>query len=248
VDRELLKGYLDRGLSLIEIGAAMNRDPSTVGYWVEKHGLEANGKQKYAPRGGLSREELQPLVEGGSTLKEIASVLDRSPSTVSHWLKVHGLKLRGARRNTALFREAASQGLTSVVADCRSHGQTDFIRRPDGGWRCKKCRSQQVSDWRRRGKDKLVAMRGGGCQICGYHRYQGALQFHHLEPGEKRFPISRAGRSRNFAELLDESKKTVLLCANCHAEVEAGVTPLPPLTFDGAEPRPQREVAADDPG
>jgi hypothetical protein len=40
MDRELLKGWLDGGLSLEEIGVLTNRDPSTVGYWCKKYGLE----------------------------------------------------------------------------------------------------------------------------------------------------------------------------------------------------------------
>jgi hypothetical protein len=46
VDRDRLKVYLEQGLSLIQIGALENRDPSTVGYWVRKHGLEANGRDR----------------------------------------------------------------------------------------------------------------------------------------------------------------------------------------------------------
>ena len=92
MDRDLLKRYLDEGMSLIEIGVLINRDSSTVGYWVEKHGLEANGKAKYAPRGGLTREQLEPLVESGATLKEMAEALERSQSTVRHWMKKHGLE------------------------------------------------------------------------------------------------------------------------------------------------------------
>ena len=55
MDRDRLEHWLAEGLSLTEIGSLTNRDPSTVGYWVKKHGLEANGKAKYAPRGRLTR-------------------------------------------------------------------------------------------------------------------------------------------------------------------------------------------------
>jgi hypothetical protein len=58
MDRDQLKAWLGAGLSLPQIGALTNRDPSTVGYWVEKYGLVANGQAKYAPRGGLTREQL----------------------------------------------------------------------------------------------------------------------------------------------------------------------------------------------
>jgi hypothetical protein len=68
----------------------------------------------------------------------------------------------------------------------------------------------------------LVAAAGGRCRLCGYKRCLAALQFHHLDPPQKRFVISRQGVTRSFAEARDEAAKCVLLCANCHAEVEAG--------------------------
>ena len=80
MDRERLRRYIERGLSLIQIGALENRDPSTVGHWVNKHGLEANGKAKYAPRGGITREQREPLVEAGSTLEELAGRKRRGAS------------------------------------------------------------------------------------------------------------------------------------------------------------------------
>jgi hypothetical protein len=58
--------------------------------------------------------------------------------------------------------------------------------------------------------------------LCGYDRYQGALQFHHLDRGTKKFMISRRGATRSAAEAREEARKCTLLCANCHAEVEAG--------------------------
>ena len=53
MDRDQLKAWLEEGHSLPQIGRLADRDPSTVGYWVSKYGLVANGRDKYAPRGGL---------------------------------------------------------------------------------------------------------------------------------------------------------------------------------------------------
>ena len=61
MDRELLKEWLERGLSPNEIGALTDRDASTVGYWVKKHGLVANGRAKHAARGALNRGQLERL-------------------------------------------------------------------------------------------------------------------------------------------------------------------------------------------
>lgn len=72
MDRERLVAYLAEGLSLIEIGALEDRDPSTVGYWVKKHGLVANGKDLHAARGAIDAEVLTALVAEGLPLREIA--------------------------------------------------------------------------------------------------------------------------------------------------------------------------------
>jgi hypothetical protein len=72
-------------------------------------------------------------------------------------------------------------------------------------------------------KQTLVDEAGGACQICGYRRYVGALQFHHLDPSTKNFHLASGGIARALDRQRAEARKCVLLCANCHAEVEAGI-------------------------
>ena len=55
----------------------------------------------------------------------------------------------------------------------------------------------------------------------------GALHFHHLDPSKKEFGLSRKGHIRSFERLIAEAQKCVLLCANCHSEVERGEVELP---------------------
>ncbi|MGH3452297.1 MAG: helix-turn-helix domain-containing protein [Haloechinothrix sp.] len=227
MDRVQLRFWIeDEGLSLPEIGRRVGRDPSTVGYWVSKHGLVANGRDKYAPRGGLKRAELEPLVEKGATLQEIADALGRSTSTVRHWLNKFGLRtVRRHRRKEV--RDAIRAGLTEVEMTCPRHGLTRFFVWKGGRSRCARCSSEAVARRRRRVKQILISEAGGGCQVCGYDRFPGALQFHHVHPASKQFTISRRGITRSIAEARREAAKCVLLCANCHAEVEAGLASVP---------------------
>lgn len=44
-----------------------------------------------------------------------------------------------------------------------------------------------------------------------------ALEFHHLDPMEKDFGISRT-LTKSMATLIAETDKCILLCSNCHAE------------------------------
>jgi hypothetical protein len=76
-------------------------------------------------------------------------------------------------------------------------------------------------------KEVLLADAGGACRLFGYDRFAGALQFHHVDPAKKRFQIAARGVTRSLAEAREEARKCVLLCANCHAEVEGGYCQLP---------------------
>ena len=79
----------------------------------------------------------------------------------------------------------------------------------------------------------MVAEAGGCCAVCGYERCLAALSFHHLDPSEKRLHVSADGRCLAIATLRAEASKCVLLCANCHAEVEVGFARLPPDVLSG---------------
>jgi hypothetical protein len=50
----------------------------------------------------------------------------------------------------------------------------------------------------RRKKIKLMATeyKGGKCELCGYNRCAGALDFHHIKTEEKSFSISDYGHCR----------------------------------------------------
>jgi hypothetical protein len=54
-----------------------------------------------------------------------------------------------------------------------------------------------------------------------------ALHFHHLEPSQKRHEINAKGVAIALEKLRVEAQKCVLLCSNCHAEVESGTARVP---------------------
>jgi transposase-like protein len=232
VEREQLSAWLDAGLSLIQISVVTGRHPSTVGYWVQKYGLVANGRDRYAPRGGLSREKLEAAIERGATQQEIADEFGCNLSTARRWLARYGLKTKhqGGRPPAASPRDveaALANGSRTVIGQCPRHGSTQFAIHKSGRLRCKRCASDAVARRRRRVKETLVAEAGGSCLICGYNRCIQALGFHHRDPQRKEFGIALRGVTRAIDAVRDEAKKCVLLCANCHAEVEAGVVELP---------------------
>ena len=78
--------------------------------------------------------------------------------------------------------------------------------------RAKSYRSQKK---RRREKEaELVQASGARCANCGYAGAAAALDFHHRDARTKEFSISKF--SGSWEQLVAESKKCDMLCANCH--------------------------------
>ena len=109
---------------------------------------------------------------------------------------------------------------------CSVHGLTKFVLERRGYYRCAACRSRNVTRCRQNRKIKLVKLKGGRCELCGYDRCVAALEFHHLDPSTKEFEIAHKGITRSWKKMSDEAAKCALLCANCHREVEAGIATL----------------------
>jgi transposase len=228
MEKRFLEECLEQGMSLEAIGERAGKHPSTVGYWLKKHGLRARGREVHAPRGGVDPERLERLVEQGASIRQIATELALSYSTIRHWLRKLGIETEGAvrRRTTA---QARREGVHRAYLRCPRHGHTAFFGRPDGGFRCGKCRSAAVSKRRRAVKRQLVEESGGKCFLCGFDEHPAALQFHHLDPSRKQFGLSERGLTRSIARVRGEAEKCVLLCANCHSQVEAGAKEIPTL-------------------
>lgn len=89
-------------------------------------------------------------------------------------------------------------------------------------------------------KKKLVEMRGGECQLCGYSRCLIALDFHHIAESSKVFGLSQRDLTRSWNTIVEEASKCILVCANCHREIHAGVVKLDdiiPVSKVNVDPR-----------
>jgi hypothetical protein len=85
---------------------------------------------------------------------------------------------------------------------------------------CKDCvHTLQRSRWKDR-KRKAVEILGGSCSECGYHKSLAALCFHHTDPSKKEFTWIKM-RLLTWSKVVEELKKCVLLCSNCHAELHS---------------------------
>jgi hypothetical protein len=180
-----------------------------VSYWVRKHGLRSSHAERHAARGGIEQGLLTAIVACGLPIRDMAEIMGRTP----------------------LPADAHPE-----LGMCPDHGLTPFVLDRGGDRRCRRCRAESVVRRRRRVRDLLIEEAGGTCAICGFDEHPAALQFHHRDRGEKSFTL-RDGDTRALERMREEAAKCVLLCANCHAQVEAGAADLPVTsTGDGALP------------
>jgi hypothetical protein len=109
---------------------------------------------------------------------------------------------------------------------CKTHGLTEFTLTRNGKrnpyYKCKKCTVDAVKKRRYSIKKMAVEYKGGKCEKCGYNKYIGALEFHHVD-GEKDFGIGAKGYTRSWTKVKEELDKCTMLCSNCHKEAHANI-------------------------
>jgi hypothetical protein len=90
--------------------------------------------------------------------------------------------------------------------------------------------SNRVKEWRHRSKERMVESMGGKCQCCGYNACKEALAFHHIDPAHKELAFgSLRANPKTWEKVVEELKKCILVCHNCHSEIHAGVREVPKL-------------------
>src|SRR5262245_57676734 len=102
------------------MGRRADRHPSTVSYWLRKHGLTAVGATVHAPRGALDREELATYLRAGFSIRDMAEATNRSITGVRHWLRRYGLQTYRSELRVAA-NAARAEGLAAPVLRCDKH-------------------------------------------------------------------------------------------------------------------------------
>ena len=122
--------------------------------------------------------------------------------------------------------ENLNNHLNHSESKCILCGKT-FVKNVDKRLYCYECSpsglsaADRIRFIKRNIKHRLIMYKGGKCSRCGYDKCEAALQFHHLNPDEKEFTLSKINLNDSnftFETLLKEADKCILLCANCHAE------------------------------
>lgn len=91
------------------------------------------------------------------------------------------------------------------------------------GGKYKNKATEYVCEHNREKKEELIKYKGGKCFFCGYEKYSGALEFHHINPGEKEFNVNLGNLGKSWERIFAEVDKCVLICSNCHRELHGGL-------------------------
>lgn len=170
------------------------------------------------------KDEIINLRKDGLSYKEIHDKLNVSKSTISDILRPLGLggcvykKLTNelTKEIQAKYDEIGNIKVVSKLYHISVNRLSKVIVYKHGK---NVSLSDAVKSWRKRTKEKLVAYKGGKCQICGYSKCIEALEFHHVNPNSKSFTIS--SKSKSFEVLKNEVDKCILVCSNCHKEIHS---------------------------
>lgn len=107
--------------------------------------------------------------------------------------------------------------------------------------------SEEVIRCRQKRKEELCYIHGDKCALCGYNKAIVALEFHHINPEEKLYQLS-TGNTHSWESDVAESKKCILVCANCHREIHSGLVTFPLKTsfiqerFEELNPQKERKI------
>ena len=84
----------------------------------------------------------------------------------------------------------------AVCVNCG--GQLRGLQRKYCSRKCKNDFNNQVYQsylaQQKRGRDRklrLLAMKGGGCELCGYSKNYAALEFHHIDPQSNQVVVGK---------------------------------------------------------
>ncbi|MBW3636690.1 MAG: hypothetical protein KY445_09540 [Armatimonadetes bacterium] len=155
-----------------------------------------------------SEAQMQALVERGLSASQIALEIGCSQINVRRWLKKYGLGIEAER--------------SFLCVRC---GETDAAKFTSHKAICRSCYEMEIKKRRGDARHKALAHLGARCALCGFEKFEVALDVHHIDPTIKD-PNFHAMRGWSFDEIEKELRGCVVLCKNCHAAIHAGLISL----------------------
>lgn len=172
----------------------------------------------------MNRKALVALAKRKLSLREIGIELGLSYTATRYWVKKFKVKLYYGPAGK--LPDWKHKERSTSPCRCGESDPVQFYTNFKKGIRhsnCKKCDNTDRARKMTETKEKACKALGGKCVICGYSKFFCALDFHHLNGGKDKDPNFSRLRGWSFNRVLEELKKCVLLCSNCHRAVTSGL-------------------------
>ena len=119
-------------------------------------------------------------------------------------------RCKQTKKNSAFCKNCERKdGLTTYCKDC--------LHILNKKWRDPEKHRQASIQWYYRKRHFIDGLKINGCAICGYNKCVESLDFHHVNPRDKKFRIAAGNYTKE--KILEEVNKCILLCKNCHFEI-----------------------------
>jgi|LauGreDrversion4_2_1035121.scaffolds.fasta_scaffold405009_2 hypothetical protein len=156
----------------------------------------------------MEKELLEELLSQKKTLSQISEITGKGKTTIRYWIAQH--QLERIKNTNCEVCQALLTGRQRNFCSVKCRMKTTNFKHQV--YTCQQARGLER-------KKQLIEIAGGECCDCGYKKNISALEFHHLNPEEKSFNIDlRKCSCAKWDRLVEEVKKCVLICANCHRE------------------------------
>ena len=219
--------YVDEKKSTYKISNLYGVTPPSVRYWLNKWniGLRSKGEAQIGSLnpywvGGPDNYKKNKNVEYAISYKKIIGCLFCGYKNFAGALEYHHRDPDKkmffiTKRKKRSFYELKKEIDKCDVICSNCHKEVHKRKHPYKGLKSKMfIKNKKLVD-----KIKMSL----GCPCCGYVKYSGALEFHHLDKSLKSFTIGRTlSMEKNTYDIIHEMNKCVILCSNCHKEVDGG--------------------------
>lgn len=167
----------------------------------------------------MERNILENLVEKGFSSYQIADKLECSQTNIRYWLN----KFELTTKKNITKNITNSKVCPSCNADKELKEFYSKRGKIGGSSYCKLCSKEEGRERARKFKLKCVNYKGGKCEKCGYDKYIGALEFHHIDPKQKDFGMANVKQHSFNDKIKNELDKCIMVCSNCHKEIHGSM-------------------------
>lgn len=156
----------------------------------------------------MEKELLVNMLNDDKSLRQISKITGKSLTSIRYWVEKYELEKINSKHCEVCQIPLVGNQAKFCSVKCKQ--KTINFKHQN-------YTAQQARGLER--KKQLIEIAGGECCDCGYKRNISALEFHHLNPDEKSFGIDlRKCSCAKWDRLVEEVRKCVLICANCHRE------------------------------